>query len=192
MTGSGLGDPSAFTFAANWSGGFYQLALELGETNDARLQRALSALWLSAELEGCYRSTECEPDYQDEVPCNVESLVESGHLYATVQLPDSVRVVCGCVAVREEEDQIDWLVFYIPVGALGRVPTGLRRQTIDGWLADVGKQIYREVEFRLALIGFEVSGHVYSEQLQGSPPEERWEGYLLPLACDLRYVPANR
>src|SRR5688500_16091987 len=35
-----MSDPMLYTDEENWSGGLYELAIELGETNDQRLQRA--------------------------------------------------------------------------------------------------------------------------------------------------------
>jgi hypothetical protein len=199
-------DPTAFTDDENWNGGFYELAIEIGDTSDKRLQFGLSALWRTARIEGCYGRRDLEPDEQDGVACTVASLTELGHLQGTVQLPGGRRIVCGCVAVRED-DGPDWLDFYLPMGALARVdrriggfpfgedggPGSLAwRRPIDDWLATIGADIFREVDFQLGLIGFELSGTTYARQLNGRAPAERWEGYLLPTDGHLRYQPANR
>ncbi|MBO0516572.1 hypothetical protein J0695_33090 [Streptomyces beijiangensis] len=190
----------------NWSGGFYELALEIGERSDELLQLGLSALWRVAAIDGCYGSRDSEPGEQDEVACTVSSLAEFGHLQGTVTLPSGRRVVCGCVAIRED-DGPDWLDFYLPVGALTRLDariggfpfgqdggaTSLEwRSALDSWLAAIGADIFQEVPFRLGLIGFEVAGETYAEQLNGYAPGERWEGYLLPAGGRLRFDPANR
>jgi len=197
-------DPAAFTDDANWTGGFYELAIEIGDTSDERLQLALSALWRAAGIEGCYRSRDREPGEQDEIACTVASLTEFGHLQGTVRLPSGQRVVCGCVAVREDHGP-DWLDFYLPIEALGRVDHRIGgfpfdqnsgqaslvwRRPLDDWLAAIGTDIFREVDFQLGLIGFETSGNNHSRQLNGTVPEQRWEGYLIPADGTLRYEPA--
>ncbi|MGC7098383.1 hypothetical protein ACPZ19_27235 [Amycolatopsis lurida] len=112
-------DATAFTDPDNWSGGFYELSLEIGERNDGRLQRALTALWRVAGITGCYGTDEREPAEQSAVPLTVASLEEFGHLRGVVTLPSADPVVCGCIATRLDEDNQDWLTFYLPLGALG-------------------------------------------------------------------------
>lgn len=199
-------DPAAFTDAENWAGGYYELAVELGDTSDERLQRALTELWDAAGIEGCHVRRDREPAEQDEVPRTVASLEEYGHLRGTVVLPSGHRVVCRCVAVREE-DGPDWLDFCLPLGALGRTDRRVRgfpfgddggevslrwRRPLDEWLATVGTKVFRAVPFRLGLIGFETSGRAYAHDLGGTAPAERWEGHLLPSGATVRFDPANR
>ena len=203
---SQVNNPTSFTDRENWFGGWYELAIEIGGTSDERLQGALSALWRAAAIEGCYGHRDREPEEQDEVACTVSSLAEFGFLRGTVILPTGHRVVCGCVAVREDGGS-DWLDFYLPVGALERIDERFGsylfdqtsgeavfawRRTYDDWLADIGASVYQEVPFRLGLIGFETSGSVDARELNGTPPEERWMGYLLPADGVLRYVAPNR
>jgi hypothetical protein len=66
--------PAAFTDADNWTGGFYELAIELGERSDVRIGRALDTLWRADGIDGCYGSREREPHDSEPVPCTVESL----------------------------------------------------------------------------------------------------------------------
>ena len=61
-------DPAAFTDGENWNGGFYELAIELGPTDDDRLDRALVALWQEAGVEGCYGSRWEDPEAQEPTP----------------------------------------------------------------------------------------------------------------------------
>ena len=199
-------DPAMFTDDANWTGGFYELALEVGDASDERLQLALSALWRAAGIEGCYRFLDREPGEQDEIACTVASLTESGHLRGTVRLPSGHRIVCGCVAFRGDGDP-DWLDFYLPLEALCRVDQRIGgfpfdqdsgreslawRRPLDDWLAVIGTDIFHDVGFRLGLIGFEIAGDTQALPLDGAAPEQRWAGYLLPAGGTLRYEPANR
>jgi hypothetical protein len=199
-------DPTRFTDSENWIGGFYELAIEIGDTSDERLQTALSALWRAATIKGCYGRNDLEPHEQDMVPCTVSSLAEFGHLRGTVTLPNGHRVVCGCLAIRED-DGPDWLDFYLPMGALERVDERIGgfpfeensgeasltwRHSLDEWLASIGTSVFHEVQFRLGLIGFETYGDVEARQVNGATPEERWMGYLVPTDGGLRFDPANR
>lgn len=107
---------------------------------------------------------------------------------------------------RFDDDHTDWLTFYLPLGALARRERRIRgfpfdpdggpvslawRASLDTWLAGVAREVFAHVDFRLALIGFELD-NVTAADLDGVTPEERWNGYLLAEDGDLKYVPANR
>jgi hypothetical protein len=202
-----LRSPAHFTVVDNWYGGFYELAIEIGPAgDDEALQRALAAVWSSAEVTGCYPGKDLEPADQEPVPCTVESLVEYGHLRGQVRLADGTLVVCGAVTVREE-DGSDWLDFYLPLGALERADsrvgafpfdepetdTLLWREPLDTWLAGIARGVFEQVRYRLALIGWEVSGDTRLSDLDGDPVSPRGIGYLLPGEDgELRYLPAEQ
>jgi hypothetical protein len=59
-----MGDPAAFTDPENWSGGFYELAVEISDTDDARLDRAIAAVWPAARVAGCYADRSRAPHNQ--------------------------------------------------------------------------------------------------------------------------------
>lgn len=198
-------DPTAFTDTENWTGGFYELSMEIGDRDDERLQRAVTALWRAAGVTGCYGGTDREPADQVEVPVSVASLEEFGHLRGIAHPPPGRAVVCGCLASRFD-DGPDWLTLYLPLGAFARVerrvggfpfgPAGgpgsrTWRAPLDTWLAGVANEIYRHVDFRLGLVGFEVD-HITAADLDGVVPEQRWQGYLLAADGQLRYTPANQ
>ena len=42
--------PAAFRDQTNWSDGYYELAIEVGSSDDAQLQAVLSALWSAADV----------------------------------------------------------------------------------------------------------------------------------------------
>lgn len=194
-------DPAAFCDDENWSGGFYELAVLLGERDDARLDAALCAVWSDGHVDGCYPSRDREPAEQERVPCSLASLGESGHLRGTATLPSGRRVVCGAVVIREDESRRDWLDFYLPLGALsvadhrvggfageGGVDTLAWRAPIDEWFADIGVSVYRSAPFVYALIGFEVSG----EDLPPSGVAERYIATLVPANGTVEYRAATR
>ena len=195
-----------FTPSDIWYGGYYELALELGGRSDERLQVALRRVWSFPSLEGCYLDTELEPSEQHrvEVPSALE---EPGQLRGTALLPSGDRVACGTFIVREE-DGPDWLGFYVPMGALsitsaydvGGYPFDVERrshkewqQELDSWLAVLGAYVFRTVPYRLGLIGHEVSGDAYADDIEKQGiPDDRYIGYLWPQGKDVQYFPMNR
>ncbi|MHA4814170.1 hypothetical protein ACXZ65_07415 [Streptomyces aculeolatus] len=190
--------PAAFRDQTNWSDGYYELAIEVGSGDDARIQAVLSALWSAADVYGCFGQNNREPEEQDPVPCTVGSLAEFGHLHGQVRLPAGQLVVCGCVAIRGGDGSSDWLDFYIPLGALDKVGIAywdgrpfFRSDVLDGWLAAVGAEIFKSASFSLGVIGFEVSGCTDASTLAGRLPQTRDVGYLIPQGDVLRYGAAN-
>jgi hypothetical protein len=172
------------------------------------------AVWRHASVQGCFAheyqffsgSTPARLVGHNPVSLSLRSLEELGHLRGVVQLPGDRKIVCGAVAVRED-DGPDWLDFYLPLGALGRTDPRVRgfpfgddygkttfpwRRPIDGWLADIGSRVYAEVLYRLGLIGCEVSGEVYADQLAAGVPDKHDIGYLYPLNGELAYREPNR
>lgn len=190
--------PAAFRDQTNWSGGYYELAIEVGSSDDAQIQAVLSALWSAADVHGCFGQRDHEPEEQDPVPCTVGSLAEFGHLHGQVRLPTGQLVVCGCVAVRGGDESSDWLDFYVPVGALDNAGLAywdgrpfFRSDVTDDWLAAIGKETFTRAAFSLGVVGFEVSGCSDAATLAGQMPKERGIGYLLPEDGTLHYGPAN-
>jgi hypothetical protein len=197
-------DPADIRDAENWNGGFYELAIEVGRTDDAQLGRVLDSVWRHAGIEGCFRRLPLPPEA---VPLAPESLERCGHLNGIVRLPSGSRLVCGVCAVGGE-DVPDWLDFYLPMAALsitdprvGGFPFGddggpqslSWRRPIDDWLVDVAQRVYSDVAYRLALVGFETSGKTYAEVLERGVPDIREEAYVLPdEAGSLRVYAANR
>jgi hypothetical protein len=203
--------PSDLNDDANWAGGFYELALELGPRDDARLEQALLAVWREGCVAGCFA-----PEYRpggagmprrlighSAIELGLASLLRSDELHGVVRLPAGVDIVCAGAVVRD--DETDWLSFCLPIGALARAddrlgvypfgPDGGRkslawRGPIDDWLASVAIGIYAEVQFRLGLIGCEASAEVRAEELVEAlgPP---YLGYLLPASGGLRYQEAT-
>ncbi|MFJ2239826.1 hypothetical protein [Streptomyces sp. NPDC087859] len=180
------------------SGGFYELGIEVGSTDDIGLQAVLSAVWAAAGVQGCYGHGDREPEEQEVVPCTVASLEEFGHLHGRVRLPSGDLVACGVMAVRGGDDSSDWLDFYVPDSALDAVGVPYwdgrsfyRSALIDDWLAAIATEAFRSAPFSCAVVGWEVSGSVDAASLAGELPEKRGVGYLVPRDGVLRYGPAN-
>jgi hypothetical protein len=56
-----------FTRQDSWTGGSYDLAIELGARDDERLSLTLDALWSFPGLDGCYEFFDREPHQQARV-----------------------------------------------------------------------------------------------------------------------------
>ncbi|MFF7559841.1 hypothetical protein OIE43_02590 [Streptomyces pseudovenezuelae] len=190
--------PASFRDQTNWSGGYYELAIEVGASDDARIQAVLSALWSAADVQGCFGRRDREPEEQDPVPCTVGSLTEFVHLRGQVRLPTGQLVVCGCVAIRGDDESSDWLDFYVPLGALDNAGLAywdgrpfFRSDVMDDWLAAIGTETFKTASFSLGVVGFDVSGCTDASALGGNLPQTRSIGYLLPQGDTLHYGPAN-
>ena len=195
---------TGFTKEGIWWGGFYELALELGEPSDARLSGALKALWSHPSLDGCYLERDKEPAEQPRVSPG-EYTDNLAHLQGLAMLPSGKSVVCGTVNIREEGGGPDWLDFYIPIAALGdayaigpypftedEASSKVWQQAVDNWLVELGRYVYGVVPFRLGLIGWEMSGHAHASEIaERGIPEQRYEGYLWPRHHELEWYPPN-
>jgi len=193
-----------FTNPNAWLGGFYELAIELGPRSDERLLAALTAVWSNPNLDGVYLDDDTEPWQQTRQAITAESL-QVDHLYGLARLPNGVTIASGACLIRED-DGPDWLVLYLPMGALGTAysvgghpfePNSETsrpwREILDAWLARIGVAVYDRVQYRLALVGFEVSGMAYADELmQAGIPTERDMGYLWPEGDRVTFYPCTK
>ena len=178
-----------------WSGGFYQLAIELGPRDDARLDAAIHALWDFPALAGCWNRRDVEPEPQERYCASLAAFEAERRLLGVLTLPeDNARVACDCFIVREEQSEIDWISLCIPMGGLstvrevGAFPFGgvgvssrSWHEPLDQLLVQIGEWIFERAPFRLALTGHEVGGDCYAEQVAARGlPRDRWIGYLYP------------
>ncbi|MGW0215689.1 hypothetical protein ACWDXH_14985 [Micromonospora chokoriensis] len=177
----------------NWTGGFYELILVLGAADDARLDRAVGALWRAAGVRECRAGV----DLVEVAPC-ADSFAIGGHLRGTLTLPSVKRVVCGSYTSRYEG--VDILNLYLPLGALARVDkriggypfdqrSGVEsliwRAPLDRWLADIAVTVYADVPFARAVIGFEADDEF--DTTTGASYVAR----LTPVANGMEYHPAT-
>ncbi|NUP09154.1 MAG: hypothetical protein HOW73_24145 [Polyangiaceae bacterium] len=109
-------------------------------------------------------------------------------------MDSTTPIACGSIVIREapEAGGSDWMVFYLPLGALGEIrPVGGYpfdgadhdgwRVPLDSWLADLGRAIWKSIPFDLGLIGFEASGELRAAQvLMSDVPETCHFGLLVP------------
>jgi hypothetical protein len=177
----------------NWRGGFYELSLILGATDDDRLDLAVRSIWCAAGVREC-----CVGSGLLDVEPGAAALHQYGHLRGTLTLPSGDRMVCGALVFRHEG--IDNLELYPPLGALARVDrrvggypfdkrSGVEsltwRAPLDRWLADIGANVYADVPFQRALIGFEINVDT------DITADQRYAAVLLPHAEGMDYRPAT-
>ncbi|WP_329341596.1 hypothetical protein OG866_37000 [Streptomyces sp. NBC_00663] len=180
-----------------WSGGFYELAIEVGSTDDAALQAVLDAVWTAAQVQGCYGHEGREPEEQEAVPRTIAALEEFGQLLGRVRLPTGELVAFGVTAVRGGDDSSDWLDFGVPLSALWQAGVAFeegpfeRSAATDDWLAALATDAFREAPFSLGLVGWNVSGLAEAALLSDGLPEKRGMGYLLPRDGVLHYGAVN-
>lgn len=161
-------DPALFTDPENWTGGFYELSLEIGDPDDGRRQRALTVLWWAAAVGRAGR---------------VRLLL---HLLRGHRGPvDAVPPPLGAPA------RVDRRIGGFPFGPDGEPRSPAWRAPLDTWLVGVADEVFRQVDFRIGLVGFEVD-HTTAAELGGVVPGQRRNGYLLPVGGRLECAPANR
>lgn len=191
--------------AQTWHGGHYGIEFEFHVLSDAQLGRILSTLWSHPSLEGCYLSRDQELNTQ--VRVNAEQHVDESHLYGIAKLPNGRSAVCGTYVCRlRNEDDLplrDLLAFYVPLGSLveaylvGGYPfSGVDRAyewrgQLDGWLVELGRTLYRQAVYDLALVGWEVDFPKVSAAFvqEHGIPAERFDGYLWRIGEQLEWYP---
>jgi hypothetical protein len=192
-----------FTEPETWLGGYYELAIELGSRSDERLLAALTAVWADPDLDGVYLSRDVEPSQQQRLAITAE-LLQVSHLQGLARLPNGATIACGTVFIRED-DGPDWLCLYVPMGALGTAysvggypfepdvaNSHQWRDVVDPWLAGIGSRVYDQVAYRLGLIGFEVSGEMYADDIAASGvPAYHYPGVLWPTSGAVTYHPST-
>ncbi|MBM0275216.1 hypothetical protein [Micromonospora tarensis] len=177
----------------NWTGGFYELLLVLGATDDARFDRAVRSLWRAADVREC----RVGPGLVETAP-GADAFTVDGHLRGTLTLPSGDRVVCGSYAYRYEG--VDSLELHLPLGVLERTDdriggypfdhrSGVEslawRAPLDRWLADIAVRVYDDVPFERALIGFEI------DEDADTTVDRRYAAQLSPGVNGMDYRPAT-
>lgn len=203
-------DPTDFLDDENWHGGYYELAIDLGEwtesESDARVDAALKSLWSEPTLEGCYLDrwhSRSEQPRVSAVPIDVQEPVP---LYGVATLPDGRRVVCVSHVIRETVVDVtphDWLDLCLPMGALERVDDRIGgypfgedrsldwREPIDAWFFRIASNVFEAAGLPVALMGFEVSGDPAADDPKASSLDERPIAFARPTPEGLKFLPAT-
>lgn len=155
-----------------WFGSYYELAIEFyPRGDDARLLRALAAMWASPLLRGPW--PEREQLGRAPTPPQRLEVEGSNRLYGLLQLPGALSIGCLSLTVREEHGS-DWLDFCLPTGMLQlafpvRYP--MKREdnpwlpAVDQVLLSMAERVYQASPFDMALIGEEASGQLRAQEL---------------------------
>jgi hypothetical protein len=191
------GPQRIFTRPDAWSGGSYELAVDLGVSDDARLGQALAALWSHADLEGCYPDHAREPsDQLRATPAELDGL--DACLRGVARLGTLAPVACSSYLVPEEGGAT-WMYLGLPLGSLGTILTvgafpfddgrdPSWRLVVDAWLRGIAERVHAAVGIRRGLVGW-VDG---TDVAGTSVPDERWVGYLVPTGTELAWYAANQ
>lgn len=187
-------NPDDYRSRERWFGSYYELAIEFyPRGDDARLLRAVAAMWASPLLHGPWP----EREQLGRTPASPQRLDAEGfnRLYGVLHLPQGTTIGCGSLTVREEQGA-DWLDFYLPMGMLERMfpitypldrARNPWRSSVDQVLVDMAGRVYQAAPFDLALIGEEVSGSASARALTTDELAER--GVLLPAAVVHEFKP---
>lgn len=193
--------PDDLDYSENWHGGSYELAINLGPRDNDRLAAATLVVWSASRTIGCFASD--EDGSHRAVPLSAASLEQHGHLCGVAAPAHGGDIVCGVVAIREDDGD-DWLDYYLPLGALaardprvGTFPFGKDggaasrawREPLDAWLGDVGTATFAQVPFAYAAIGFEASGMPLEELDVDS---DRYFHVLRPVNGVVERLPVTR
>lgn len=194
-----------FTPEDVWHGGFFELSIEIGDRCDDRINAAVQTLWENPKLAGCYLDRNTDPDIQKPVRPPLVTDEDWCHTYGIADFNGrDIRLACGSCVVREFNGP-DWLDFYFPMGAIGRLfsvggfPFIDRNESVpwlprvESWLAELGLWLATRIPIQMGLIGFECSGSTDLATLtqENGIPAERWNGYILPTRGAFEYVPSN-
>ncbi len=189
-----------FTQNDAWSGGFYELVMELPDASGNTRKSALNHLWAVPSLEGCFLRSDIEPSNQQKVLAANHDL--EGHLYGKATLPNAARSCCGSIWGDYQESGC-WLTFYLPLGSLSEgypvkaYPFNIKEepspeiwiQEINNWLIDIAKILYQNLRFKVGVIGFEAEIFDVKDKLDDGIPSERWDGILMPQGNELIWYP---
>jgi hypothetical protein len=155
-----IGDPS---HPALWTGGFYELLLDLEPDGDERLDAAIRAAWSHPGLHDC--ST--ERDLTAPAEPGLHALEQTGHLHGRATIPGFHTTVCGTFAHRD--DDADVLDVYLPIGALEHLDPAAAslwggdddvpddwRAPIDAFLHAIADRVAGAAPVRRRRIGWEL------------------------------------
>lgn len=190
-----------------WTGGHYQLLIDVGEGRSApgQVTEVAAALWAHPCLDGPYPRCDLEPDRQ------ARSEAGTGNCYGTATLPNGTAVSCASWTLSSLSDFLpdgephppDLLEFYLPLGSLRRAwpqiggfpfqqgqNTRPWQEPLEEWLASIAADTYTRARFRLAVIDFEldVDYDLWRSWTRRTVPAKRRVGLLLAAGDEIDYL----
>lgn len=195
-----------------WNGGYLEAAIVLGERDDQRsddrIVAGLRAAWRHPWLDGWFATkdalTGSTPPFGADELADIDP-VEPSRQYGWIDLGGGGRSAAGTLVIREDfgSPNLDWLDVVVPLGGLGAVdrrvgayPFGDLEhckewlQPLLQRLGEIAVDVCEATAARVALIGFELSGHPSADDFDGTVPSERVNGWVAPSgAGGYRYWP---
>jgi hypothetical protein len=153
-----------FTIDNAWSGNNYELYININSTNkDDILNNALKRLWSHPTLSGCYLRNDLEPDTQALISAD-QAPLSTNTIYGVATLPNGKKIACKTYPVTID-DEHSCFYFMLPFGSLQRkyeigsypFQDSLAldwQKTIDYWLCDLSKYIFKKNKFTFGAFGF--------------------------------------
>lgn len=188
-----------FTRDDAWHGGFFELLMRLPHDEPPAVETTLRNLWASPHLEGCYLRRDVEPSDQAKVSPSANL---RGHTYGIATLPNGKLSACGSFW-NDYPSEGSWLTLYLPIGFLQGVydvgsypvkspatpPPEPWINKLSSWLKGIAEELFQQVPFEIAAIGFEAEYPNLKEIESGGVPEERWDGLLIKRGNELEWYP---
>ncbi|MBP8252343.1 MAG: hypothetical protein KAX40_08245 [Herpetosiphon sp.] len=185
-----------FTQTDMWSGGFYELLIELPASQS--VGQFLSFLWQQPQLSGCYHHRQVEPEQQPLF--DAITIPTEGHLYGIATFDDGLSCACGTYTTFFDHEQTWWIGLYLPLGALSIYPIGgypfettpqlaTVLQNLNAWLYQIAQNLYEHSAFNIAVIGFDPDISQTKKIIEQEIPTERWDGILISNNTQLLWYP---
>lgn len=192
--------------ADTWTGGCFELAIRLPDLSDDSAGLALSALWSNDALNGCYLRN--DTGFSEQSRLAPSGVPLNAKCYGSAALPGGKLCLCGSYLnrYRYDDEESDWLEFFLPVGALEKTyPTAgypfgdidAREESgwlaeLHSWLAGIAGRVFQEVRFPLGFTGWEVAYLELAADPEALLNGERADGILLAVGEKLHWHPPTR
>jgi hypothetical protein len=195
----------------DWYNPWYEVCIEFQpRRDDARLGRAVAALWSSPLLDGPWDGQ----GYRQRMDPRASRPFESEREYGLLRLPGRPPIGCFLLGIREmtaeelefepDPDELpcaDWLELIIPVAMLERAfpvygDLGLKvranpwLEELHGYLLQLVEAVYAVAPFNLALIGIARSGDL--SEYTVSAEDAEFGGIVASPGLNARIQPVSR
>jgi hypothetical protein len=147
-----------FTAPDTWTGGFYELSVDVPTRDWGARGRALAMLWSLPGLTGPYAHPDREPDQQPRL--DLASLPLEGHLHGVATFSGGRQSACGSYCFEDEWISLNEV---FPLGGYPFEETTPRiagaLSEVQGWLRRLGEALHPKIGFGVGIVGFE--SHLY-------------------------------